>query len=203
MIDFRLYLITDRERIKIPLYDAIKQSLEAGAKAIQLREKSLSTRELLKLAYDIRKLTYQYGAKLFINDRVDIALVVGANGVHLGIKSMPPDAVKRITSKDSLIGFSAHGIEEAKEAQEKGADFITFSPIYETKSKIGVPPKGLKELQKVSEKISIPVFALGGINADKVNEVLCAGAYGVAIVSAIFCAEDIKKETEKIVRLLK
>ncbi len=202
MIDFRVYLITDRKRIERSLFDAVEEALGAGIKAVQLREKDLQTRPLLDMAYRMRELTRRYGAKLFINERADIAIAVDADGVHLGAKGIPIKAVRRIRDRGFLIGYSAHSPEEAARAEAEGADFVTFSPVYETSSKPGVKAQGLQRLEAAVRAVSIPVFALGGITLDRVEEVRQRGAFGVAVVSAILGAYDIDEETKKFVRLL-
>ncbi|MBI4709924.1 MAG: thiamine phosphate synthase [Nitrospirae bacterium] len=176
-IDFRLYLITDRKLFTVhcSLFTAIKEALKGGARAIQLREKDLGTRELLKLAYKMRELTKRYNAKLFINDRLDIALAVGADGVHLAQNSIPVDAVRNAVNKKLLIGVSAHSLKEALEAEKKGADFITLGPVYRTQSKLKYgAPLGIETL----------------------------GAYGVALISEVFRAKDVKGKTKELINVL-
>ncbi len=204
--DFKLYLITDRNMFtaQCSMYLAIESALEAGVNSIQLREKDLSVRELFDMAVWMRELTREYGAKLIINDRVDVALSVEADGVHLGRNSIPANAVRKISGDKLLVGVSAHNIEEAVIAERDGADFITLGPIYETPSKLKYgEPIGIDALRKVKSRISIPVFAIGGIKPDKVNEVREAGADGIAVISAILKAENIKKTTEEFLRLLR
>jgi len=204
--DFRLYLITDRKLFTTEclFYMAVEDALKGGIKVIQLREKDLSTRKLLEMAQWMRDITKEYGAKLFINDRVDIALSVEADGVHLGQNSIPVYAVRKISEEKLLIGVSTHGIDEAIEAEKDGADFITLGPIYETPSKLKYGnPIGIDALREVKSKISIPVLAIGGIKLDKVLEVMEADVDGIALISAILTAENIKETTEKFMRFLK
>ena len=145
--DFRLYLITDRKLFASAdeMLQTIEKALDSGVRAVQLREKDLRTRELLALAYTMRNVTKRYGAKLFINDRVDIALAVDADGVHLGRAGMPVHAARKASGGSLMIGASTHSVDEAAQAQEDGADFITLGPVYETPSKmqygrpIGIP----------------------------------------------------------------
>jgi thiamine-phosphate pyrophosphorylase len=205
-IDFSLYLITDRKLLTphSSLLTAVEDGLKGGVKAVQLREKDLNTRELLELAYKIRELTKEYHAKLFINDRIDIALAIGADGVHIGQKGIPAHAVRKIVQEKLRIGVSTHSLEEALEAERDGADFITLGPIYETPSKLKYgKPIGVDTLRRVKSAVSIPVFGIGGIKLDRVQEVMEAGADGVALISAILAAQDIKGTTEKFMRLLK
>lgn len=206
MIDFKLYLITDRKLFTVhcSLFTAIKEALKGGLKAVQLREKDLGTRDLLDMGYRMRELTKQHGAKLFINDRVDVALAVEADGVHLGQMSIPPYAVRDIAKDKLLIGVSTHSLEEAMRTEKEGADFITIGPVYHTPSKAQYgKPIGIDTLRKVKSMVSIPVFAIGGIKLDKVREVTNAGADGVAVISAILASEDVKETTQEFLRLLK
>lgn len=200
-VDFGLYLITDRHLTgEKPLHDAVEEALKGGLKALQLREKDLGTRELLKLAYDLRRLCLKYDARFFINDRVDIAIAVDADGVHLGRESIPPYAVRRL-SRRLIIGASAHSLSEAQQAEKDGADFITLGPIYPTASKLKYgKPIGLDALRVVCGQVDIPVFGIGGINLDNTKSILNAGAAGVAVISAILAAKNIKSATSKILK---
>jgi thiamine-phosphate pyrophosphorylase len=204
-IDFKLYLITNRNQIThyASLITAAQEALKGGVRAIQLREKDLGTRELLKMAYRLKGLTNQYKAKLFINDRFDIALAVGADGVHLTQNSIPAYAVRRTVKKKLLIGVSTHSLTEAKLAEKEGADFITLGPVYRTASKLKYgKPVGINTLKGVCNRIKIPVFAIGGITGNRINSVKNAGAHGVAMISEIFKAEDIQKKAREIVNKL-
>jgi thiamine-phosphate pyrophosphorylase len=205
-IDFRLYLITDRRLFgdASSFLGAVEQALAGGVKAVQLREKDLATRELLDMAYRLRELTGRSGARLFVNDRVDIALAVRADGVHLGGSSLPAGAARKIAGEKFLIGVSTHGSEEAEAAQREGADFITVGPVYETPSKMKYgEPLGPAVLKRVKDGSSVPIFAIGGMNQQRVKEVLGSGAYGIALISAILAAREIKSTTESFMRLLK
>lgn len=204
-VDFNVYLITDRKQGQGKKYfEKIESALRSGIKAIQLREKDLTVKELISHAMNIREMTERHNAKFFINDRVDVAMAVGADGVHLGRQSMPVGAVRKIKGKDFLIGVSTHSIEEAIEARNDGADFITFGPIYETPSKVKYGrPVGIDILKRVVQDVSMPVFALGGINEKNIPEVMAAGVKGVAMISAIFSADHIEEKTKEIVRLVK
>lgn len=202
----KLYLITDRKlfNAQCSLYLALETALQAGVKYLQLREKRLPARKILDMAYWMRELTGEYGAKLLINDRVDIALAVEADGVHLGQKSLPAHAARKITGDNFLIGVSTHGIDEALQAERDGADFITLGPIYNTPSKLKYgDPIGVDMLKKVKSRVSVPVLAIGGIKTNAVQEVVRGGADGVAVISGILAAEDIKGTTEEYLRLVK
>ena len=205
MIGFKLYLITDRNLFAddYSLFTAVVEALKAGVKAIQLREKDLGIRELVDMAYKMREVTKRYKAKFFINDRVDIALAVGADGVHLGQMSIPPFAVRKIAGDKLMIGASTHSLKEALEAEKSGADFITLGPVYKTPSKLKYgKPIGIDALKKVKSRVSIPVFAIGGIKENKVKEVMGAGADGVALISGILGAKNVGEKTMEFLKLL-
>ena len=198
-----LYLITDRKQTcGRPLMEVLQESLAGGVKMVQLREKDLSGMELFDLALNIRDLTNRYEAKLLINDRIDIALAVEADGVHLPSNSFSVSGARKLLGHDKIIGLSTHTVEEAERAEKEGADFITFSPIFYTKSKTNYgKPQGLEKLKKVCGKTTIPIYALGGINEKNVPETIDAGAFGVAMISTLISAPDVKEETEKILSL--
>jgi thiamine-phosphate pyrophosphorylase len=200
-IDFRLYLITDRRIVTKPLPEAVRLALEGGVRAVQLREKDLPVRELLSLAQELRSITREFGAKLFINDRVDVAVAVDADGVHLGHQSMPPEGARKVVGKGMLIGVSTHNREEAKAAVAGGADFITFGPIFETHSKVKYgAPVGIEALNNIKSGIEIPIFALGGIKSGFISQILSSGAYGISVISAILGAHDIRRAAEIMVQ---
>jgi len=197
-VDFRLYLITDRKAATKPLPEAVRLALEGGVRAVQLREKDLPIRELLVMAQELRSITREFGAKLFINDRVDVAVAVDADGVHLGTQSMPPEGARRVVGKGMLIGVSTHTMEEAKAAEEGGADFITFGPIFTTPSKARYgSPVGLEAIKTLILEVDIPVFAIGGIHGGNIQQVVMSGVAGVAIISAILASPDIRTAASK------
>ncbi len=196
----RLYLVTDRKLLPgEDLMPAVKDALDAGARLIQLREKDLPARRLLEIARGLRQLTAGYGARLFVNDRVDVALIAEADGVHLGQTGFGPGDARSIKKRGLLIGASAHGVEEARKAEDQGADFITLGPIYPTPSKLGYgAPLGLDMIRKAKEAVRIPIFAIGGIGRDRIRHAIDAGADGVALIRAVFASADIGKETGEI-----
>ena len=203
-IDFNLYLITGRgETLGRSLESVVEDALRGGVRAIQLREKDLSSKELYETAYALRRLTSRYGAKLFINDRVDVALAVDADGVHIGGGSLPIYKVRRLLGERKLIGVSCHNQVHAITAQEMGADFITFGPVYFTPSKAAYgDPVGLERLRTVTEMLQIPVFALGGIKRENCAEVVCCGVRGVALISAIMSAPEPRDAARELIALL-
>ncbi len=173
------------------MLSTLEAALRGGVRAIQLREKDLSSAELLNYAHQIRTLTRRYGAHLLINDRVDIALAADADGVHLTEQSMDTTTARGLLGKSKLIGVSTHSLNGALNAAQDGANFITFSPVFYTPSKAAYGnPQGIERLREVSTAVNIPVFALGGIKAQNQIEVQQAGASGIALISAIFAAPD-------------
>lgn len=199
-----LYLISDRNQtLGRPLLEALEFALEGGLSLIQLREKDLPARDLFELAGRARQLTRRFGAKLLINDRVDIAIAVDADGVHLPASSFNPVDARKLIGRDKLIGLSAHSAQDVIRAEREGVDFVTFSPIYDTPSKAEYgKPQGLERLEEVCSKVNIPVYALGGIKVEKVSDVMERGASGVALMSALLGAKDIKAETLRLLKSL-
>lgn len=202
-LDFNLYLITDRTRTESrPLLASVEEALKGGVRAVQLREKDLTTRPLLRLAYEMRELTLKYDARLFINDRVDIAIAIEADGVHLGQKSIPPYAARRL-SRNLIIGVSTHNLAEALKAEADGADFITLGPVFQTpsKKKFG-EPLGLGIVQAAKSQMHIPVFAIGGIKIENAKEIMDSGVDGIAMISGILGVKDIRSTSGKITRMI-
>jgi len=200
-IDFCVLLVTDRRRAPgEDLERVVEQALEGGIRAVQLREKDLGGRELLELARALRALTARAGARLFVNDRIDVALAAGADGVHLGRASIPPGEARRLLPAGALVGCSVHGLEELRDAEEGGADFVTFGPVYVTPSKAAWgPPAGTQALARACRAARVPVFAIGGVTAESAPEVMAAGAAGVAVISAVVAARDPRAAAAELV----
>ncbi len=186
-------MITDRtQTLDRSLEEVIDASLHGGARAFQLREKDLEGRELTALAERLLRLIRPAGGRLLINDRIDVTLAVGAAGAHLSRRGFPPAVARRLLGPARLLGVSCHSVAEAEEAQDGGADFILLGPIFFTPSKASYgPPLGLELLRQVRPRIRLPLFAIGGINAANREEVLAAGADGVAVISAVMTAPDV------------
>lgn len=183
--------------------EAVELALQGGVRAVQLREKDLSSRELFELAIEMRKITSRHNALLFINDRLDIALAVDADGVHLGGESIPLQKARALMGQDRLIGVSCHDPVSAQNAQQRGADFITFGPVYFTPSKAPYgDPVGAEKVRLVTAALTIPVFGLGGIKDSNVRQVMNAGARGISVISAILAAEDPCHAAEKLMASL-
>ncbi len=202
--DFDLYLVTDRgQTLGRDLLWVLERALEGGVRGIQLRERDLGGKELFLVAEAVRKLTRRYRAALLISDRIDVALAIDADGVHLGGESFPVERARELVGAEKIIGVSTHGLEEARAAQAQGADFIVFGPVYFTPSKANYgAPQGLMKLKKIVEKTPMPVYAIGGIKAEHIPEIKETGVRGVALISAVMSASDPKVAAEKIVARL-
>jgi len=202
LIDFRLYFVTDRwHTANRPLIDVVHAALDGGVHTVQLREKDLEGGALYRLAAQLRELTARYQARLLINDRVDVALAVEADGVHLGQTSFPVVVARRLLGLGKLIGVSTHNSKEI--AAAAGADFLVFGPVYATPSKAKYgKPQGLARLRRAVTQSPIPLFAIGGITVERVTEVLTNGAHGVAVISALSAAPDPMRAASALVSQL-
>jgi thiamine-phosphate pyrophosphorylase len=189
-----LYLVTDRQQTNgRPLVPLVEQAVSAGLRAVQVRERDLATSDLLELSRTLSAVVRARGGWLLINDRIDLVLALGADGVHLRTDSLPVAVARRLLGPDRLIGVSAHSTEDVLQAESEGADFVVLGPVYETPSKRPYgPPIGLKPLEEASRRSQIPVFAIGGVTPARVPEVRRAGAYGVAVISAILSAGSVE-----------
>jgi thiamine-phosphate pyrophosphorylase len=190
--ELRLVLVTDRRGTRgRDLVALIRACVEAGLPAVQVREKDLGARDLAELCRRIIAAMPPGRCLVTVNDRVDVALAVGAGAVQRTSASLSVRDIKAIVKSDLLVGVSVHSLEESIEAEAAGADWLTFGPIYDTPSKRAYgPPQGLIALERVARAVRIPVVAIGGIVPERVREVLGAGAGGVAAISAILAAND-------------
>ena len=198
-----LYLITDRKASGPGgLLPTVEASFKGGVRLVQLREKDLSAKELLSLAIELKTLATRYGARLLVNDRADIAVLSWADGVHLTSTSYSPKEARSLLGKNRLIGVSTHSLEEASAAEKDGADFVTFGPVFHTPSKSGMgDPLGIGSLKEAAQKLSIPVFGLGGIGMSNVKEVAATGA-SVALISAIMTNSDPEQAATSILAVI-
>jgi thiamine-phosphate pyrophosphorylase len=187
-----VYLITDRKQTNgRPLIDVVTDALAGGIRAVQLRERDLPTRELLALAAALRALTRRYAAALLINDRVDVALACDADGVHLPSDSFAVADARALLGAQRLIGVSTHAPAEIATAAAAGADFVVFGPIYDTPAKRAFgAPLGVESLVAARAASTLPLLAIGGIDASRVSEARVGGADGVAVIRAVLAAKD-------------
>ncbi|MCD6558497.1 MAG: thiamine phosphate synthase [Palaeococcus sp.] len=195
----KLYVITDR-RLKDEILTA-RESLEGGATAIQMRIKNASTREMIKVGKELRKLTKEYGALFFVDDRVDVALAVNADGVQVGPDDMPVTLVKEI-APNLIIGASVYSLNEATRAEKDGADYLGAGAVFPTSTKKDARYLGLEGLKEILKTVKIPVVAIGGINHENVEDVLKLGVDGIAVISSIVGAPDVKKATRDMRRII-
>jgi len=203
-IDFNLYLITDRSQSTgRPLKETVREALEGGVRAIQLREKDLPDEELFRVALDLRTLTREFGSHFLINSRTDVCREVGADGVHLGRFGISIAQARHELGSSCLIGYSAHSVSEALIAEKAGADFVTFGPVFHTPSKADYgDPAGLVALEEACSTLDIPVFALGGVKQGNIPDVMAAGAKGIALISAIIAAQDPRAEAFSLLKTI-
>jgi len=195
----KLYVITDR-RLK-PEIESVREALEGGATSIQLRIKNASTREMIKIGKRIRELTKEYDALYFVDDRLDVALATNADGVQLGPEDMPISLAREI-APNLIIGASVYSLEEALQAEKERADYLGAGSVFPTPTKAGVRVIGVEGLRKIVKSVKIPVVAIGGINHKNARDVLKTGVDGIAIISAIMGAEDVKKATEEMKKII-
>ena len=186
-----LYLVTSQSLSEgRTTVDIVRQALVAGVTLIQLREKDLPLHEYLELAHDVRALTKPYGCLLIVNDRIDVALASGADGVHLGLGDLPIDAARSI-APDLIIGASSHNIEEAKAAEAAGASYVNIGPIYPTQTKNWTEAYlGIEGLTRIAPEVNIPFTVMGGIKQTHIPELCTAGASTIALVTAVTAAPN-------------
>lgn len=198
MVDFRLYAITDeRFHPGRDLLAVMEESLLGGADVIQLRDKTGSKRDILRKAKALRSLTRKYGALFIVNDHIDIALAADADGVHLGQDDLPLAEARNILGPGKIIGISTHSIEQAREAERGGADYIGVGPVFPTRTKADVTDSvSVSYVRQASAEIRIPFVAIGGIKLHNVDEVLAAGATRICAVSEIVGSADVKGTCE-------
>lgn len=178
--------------------------MRAGVRAIQLRERDLGTRDLLALAEPLRRAVMAQGAKLLINDRADLAMVLPTAGVHLRETSLPAAVVRKLLAPEQLVAVSVHSVDGVRAAEDQGADFVVLGPIYETPSKreFGAP-LGLRVLEEAASRVRIPIFGIGGVTAARARDMRRAGAHGVAVISALLAAGNVGAAARELLDAVK
>ena len=199
-----VYAVTDRTWLNgSTLEQQVEQAIKGGATLIQLREKELSYTAFLEQAIQLKKVTDKYHIPLIINDNVDVAKAVNAEGVHVGQKDMEAGAVRQKLGENKIIGVSVQTVEQALLAQKQGADYLGVGAVFSTSTKLDASEVSFETLQKICDAVSIPVVAIGGINAQNIMQLKNSGINGVAVVSAIFAQKDIIQATKELTNLAK
>lgn len=196
----RLLVVTDRHQTKDrPLVSVLAQALQAGNAAIQIRERDLCAKDLFPLVGEIAHLAAAGGSQVLMNDRIDVALSFDGVGVHLRSDSLPVSVARRLIGPNRLLGISVHSLSEAVDAERGGADYIVLGPIYATPSKqIYGPPLGLATLEQTVRAVRVPVVGIGGVTAGRARDMRAAGAFGVAVISAVLGADDVDAATRAL-----
>ena len=194
-----LYAVTDRHWLNgRSLYEVVKESLDGGATFIQLREKTLDDETFLKEAKELQQLCKEYKVPFVINDNVDIAIAMDADGVHVGQSDMEAGDVRKKLGPDKIVGVSASTVEEAVLAEKRGADYLGVGAVFPTGSKDDAVDVSYDTLKAICEAVSIPVIAIGGISLENVHKLSGSGICGIAVISAIYAKEDIRRAAEEL-----
>lgn len=197
-----LYAVTDRMWTgKQTLYEQVEDALRGGVTCVQLREKELDEDAFLKEAIEIKELCHKYQVPFFVNDNVEIAIQCGADGIHVGQEDMAAGAVRALVGDQMMIGVSVHTVEEAIEAVKNGADCLGVGAMFSTSTKLDADVLPMQTLADICHAVDIPVVAIGGLNKNNIAKLAGTGVDGVALVSAIFAAEDIENECRELARI--
>lgn len=204
-LNYLLYLVTNREILgDRKLIDAVRESIEGGVSIVQLREKNISYNEFLSLALELKMLTDSYNIPLIINDNIQIAKEIDASGVHIGQSDDTIQSARALLGEHKIIGVSVGNVQEAKNAQSSGANYVGIGAVFDTKSKADInAPLGLKQLKEIAVNINIPSVAIGGINALNVKEIMQCEVSGVAVISAILGKQDCKSAALNLINIIK
>ena len=200
-IDLSLYLVTDNSDDVEKFLNTIEEGIKGGVSVVQIREKTAETLDFYNLALKVKEITAKYNVPLIINDRVDVALAIDADGVHVGQSDMPCDVTRKLIGNDKILGVSAATIEEAKKAEKDGADYIGTGAVFPTATKDDAPSITKQDLKDVVESINIPVVAIGGITLENAHELTDTGIAGLSVVSAIMSSENPKKSSEELLKI--
>lgn len=194
-----LYFITDSNLTIKDIFSDTQKALKAGVKTVQYREKDVSTLTLYENAARLKELCHEYGAKFIMNDRIDVALAVKADGVHLGQDDMPLVEAQKICGDKMIIGISTHSFDQAVEAQKSGADYIGFGPVFGTQTKKNAGnARGVEEFAEVIANVEIPVIAIGGVKTTNLPQLIEAGAKHAAVISEVVTAESVSSKVKEI-----
>ena len=198
-IDYSVYLFTDhRNATDEEFLNIIEEAIKGGTTIVQLREKTASTKEFYQLALKVKEITSKYDVSLLINDRIDIALAVDSDGVHIGQDDMPADIARKIIGKDKILGVSASTVAEAKKAEADGADYIGSGAVFPTATKDDADSVSKLQLKEIVHSIDIPVVAIGGITLENADTLKDTGIAGFSVVSAIMSADNPREASQKL-----
>ncbi len=202
--DLILYAVTDRTWLgNMTLYEQVEEALKGGATFVQLREKELDGEAFLKEAFEIKELCKRYKVPFVINDNVEIALKVNADGVHIGQKDMEAGYIRSIIGEGKILGVSAQTVDQALLAEKMGADYLGVGAVFATGSKADADDVNHETLKAICEAVNIPVVAIGGIGAGNISELTGSGICGVAVISAIFASDNIQRAATELKKLAK
>ena len=200
-LDLSLYLVTDKSDDVEKFLNTIEEAIKGGVTVVQIREKTADTLDFYNLSLKVKEITTKYDIPLIINDRVDIALAIDADGVHVGQSDMPCRVTRKLIGENKILGVSAATVEEAKKAEKDGADYIGSGAVFPTKTKSDASSVSKQELKDIVESIDIPVVAIGGITLDNVSQLKDSGISGLSVVSAIMSSENPKKSSEELLNI--
>jgi thiamine-phosphate pyrophosphorylase len=194
-----LCLILDADHLRVSAEDAAREAIDAGVRLFQYRDKRGTRRDIFEACRRLSVLLKRSNAIFIVNDHPDISLAVDADGVHLGQDDLPAEEVRTILGSGKIIGVSTHNTEQARAAQSAGADYIGFGPLFPTRTKDAGQLQGIESLRQVRDAVTLPMIAIGGINIENIGEAITAGAEGVAVISAVLSAPDLRKTAREMV----
>ena len=200
-LNLSLYLVTDKSENEEKFLKTIEEAIKGGVSVVQIREKTKDTLDFYNLACKVKEITSKYNVPLIINDRLDIALAIDADGVHVGQSDMPCDICRRLIGDSKILGVSAATVDEAVKAENDGADYIGSGAVFPTSTKKDASYISKKELTEIVESVNIPVVAIGGITLENAHELLDSGISGLSVVSAIMSSDNPKESSKKLLNI--
>lgn len=201
-LDLSLYLVTDkRNKTDEEFLEIIEEAIKGGTTVVQIREKEGETLDFYKLALKVKEITSKYNVPLIVNDRIDVALAIKSEGVHIGQTDMPADVARSLIGDEMILGVSASTVKEARKAEKDGADYIGTGAVFPTATKDDAPSITKDDLKEVTGSINIPTVAIGGITLENANELAGTGIAGISVVSAIMNSKDPKIASENLLKI--
>ena len=203
LVDYSLYLVTDRSILKgRDLFQAVEEAVEGGVTLVQLREKNISSLDFYTIALKMKELVNSYNVPLIINDRLDIALAVDADGLHVGQEDLPPAVARKLLGPEKILGYSVGNPEQARRGERDGADYLGAGTVFPTGSKADTgEPIGPEGLRAIKQAVAIPVVGIGGIEISNLEKVKAAGVDGISLISAILGSNDIEAASRQLINL--